>query len=83
MGGPSPGERSRPSADSWQFKELPTSRTVTWTLGTVNSGSLGSVTLTTRVKWTAAVGSQQINKANFTGDGVVSPPTAVAATVVK
>jgi uncharacterized repeat protein (TIGR01451 family) len=58
-------------------------RKVTWRLGSVPVGESGSVTLTARVRPGTPVGSAIVNKAFFTGDLTVSPPTAVTVTWVK
>jgi uncharacterized repeat protein (TIGR01451 family) len=57
--------------------------TVTWNLGTVPLGRSGSVQLQVKIANDVAVGTAIINKARFTGDLVVSPPTGVWTTTVR
>ncbi len=57
-------------------------RTVTWRLGSVDVGETGEVSLNARVPSTVPVGTAMINKADFTGDLTISPPTAVTVTWV-
>jgi uncharacterized repeat protein (TIGR01451 family) len=63
-------------------KYNPATRTVTWRLGSVPVGRSGTVTMTARVRATAPVGSPIVNKAFFTGEATISPPTAVTVTWV-
>jgi uncharacterized repeat protein (TIGR01451 family) len=58
----------------------PATRTVTWSLGTVNVGFTGTRTLTTTV--TAAVGSAIVNRADYTADLTVALPAAAVTAVV-
>ncbi len=57
-------------------------RTVTWRPGYVDVGETGEVSLNARVPSTVPVGTAMINKADFTGDLTISPPTAVTVTWV-
>lgn len=60
----------------------PATRTVTWDLGAVPVGESGTVRLKARVGPRAPVGTAMVNKAYFSGDATVSPPTAVTVTWV-
>jgi uncharacterized repeat protein (TIGR01451 family) len=60
----------------------PDTRTVSWKLGSVPVGESGTVKVTTLVRSTAPVGSAIVNKAFFTGELTISPPTAVTVTWV-
>lgn len=59
-------------------------RKVTYSLGTVPAGASGSVTLRVRLQGTSSVptGAAIVNRAEFSGDLTVSPPTAVWTSVV-
>ena len=57
-------------------------RTVTWRLGSVDVGESGTVAMTATVRSDAQVASAIINRATFTGEMTISPPTAVTATWV-
>ena len=57
-------------------------RTVTWRLGSVDVGESGAVVMTAKVRPDAQVASAIINRATFTGEMTISPPTAVTATWV-
>jgi uncharacterized repeat protein (TIGR01451 family) len=52
-------------------------RTLTWTLGTVGPGGKGTATLTARVDSSAGIGSTIVNQADFAATATVSPPTAL------
>lgn len=60
-----------------------TTRTVTWSLGTVAANTTGYVDLKVKVASTTPAGTILVNRANFTGKLTISPPTAVASTLVK
>ncbi|MBA2445923.1 MAG: DUF11 domain-containing protein, partial [Nocardioidaceae bacterium] len=55
---------------------------VVWQLGSVPAGASDSVQLTARVRSTVADGTAIVNRASFTGDATISPPTAVTVTWV-
>ncbi|HEV8055926.1 MAG TPA: hypothetical protein VGP51_05520 [Nocardioidaceae bacterium] len=55
---------------------------VVWRLGSVPAGVSDSVQLTARVRSTVATGTPILNRASFTGDATISPPTAVTVTWV-
>ncbi len=61
----------------------PETRTVTWKLGSVPVGESGTVTMTALVRSSAPVGSAIVNRAFFSGEATVSPPTAVTVTWVR
>lgn len=56
-------------------------RTITWSLGTVNVNYTGKITLTTRVNQTVASGTAITNRAEYTADLTVATP-ATATTAV-
>ncbi len=58
----------------------PATRTVTWSLGTVNVGYTGTRTLTVSIA--GAVGSVIVNQANYTADLTVATPAAAITTIV-
>lgn len=61
----------------------PSTRTVTWNLGTVPVGVSGTVQVTVQVSLTSATPlSSIVNEAEFTGQLTISVPTADAATLV-
>lgn len=60
----------------------PKTRKVTYDLGSVPAGEAGSVTLRARVSATVPVGTAIVNRATFTGDLTISPPTAITVTWV-
>ncbi|MDQ3481122.1 MAG: DUF11 domain-containing protein, partial [Actinomycetota bacterium] len=55
---------------------------VVWRLGSVPAGADDSVQLTARVRSTVPAGTAIVNRASFTGDATISPPTAVSVTWV-
>ena len=55
---------------------------VVWRLGSVPAGADDSVQLTARVRSTVPAGTAIVNRASFTGDATISPPTAVTVTWV-
>jgi uncharacterized repeat protein (TIGR01451 family) len=55
---------------------------VVWRLGSVPAGVSDSVQLTARARSTVATGTPILNRASFTGDATISPPTAVTVTWV-
>jgi uncharacterized repeat protein (TIGR01451 family) len=59
-----------------------TARTVTWNLGTVNTGSTGSVSFTATISPSSQIGSVLVNEGNLTAENTVSPPTATATTLI-
>jgi uncharacterized repeat protein (TIGR01451 family) len=60
----------------------PATRKVVWNLGTVPVLFSGKIRLTVRASPTTTLGTALINQATFTGELTVSPPTAVAMTLV-
>lgn len=60
----------------------PSTRRVTWDLGTIPAGGRGSVQLTALVSPSAKVGTAIVNQAQLTAQLTVSPPAAAATVVV-
>jgi uncharacterized repeat protein (TIGR01451 family) len=60
----------------------PSSRTVTWRLGTLAVGASDTLTLTARISPSAVLGSVVVNRAELTADLTISPPLASWPTVV-
>ncbi len=58
-------------------------RTVTWNLGSVAAGATGSVTVATRVRTDAKVGTATINQAQFTGALTLSAPAAAVTLITS